>query len=132
MQVTFKVKRYNPEAPEPESYWQEFAVETNEFTTILDALIQIREDMDGTLAVRCSCRSAICGSCAMRVNGHATLACKTRVIVISPNGESITIEPMGVMSVIKDLVVDLTPFWDKVKAVEPWLQPEGPEPEEST
>ena len=129
MQVTFKVKRYNPEAPEPESYWQEFAVETNEFTTILDALIQIREDMDGTLAVRCSCRSAICGSCAMRVNGHATLACKTRVIVISPNGESITIEPMGVMSVIKDLVVDLTPFWDKVKAVEPWLQPEGPEPE---
>ncbi len=129
MQVTFKVKRYNPEAPEPESYWQEFAVETNEFTTILDALIQIREDMDGTLAVRCSCRSAICGSCAMRVNGHATLACKTRVIVISPNGEPITIEPMGVMSVIKDLVVDLTPFWDKVKAVEPWLQPEGPEPE---
>ena len=129
MEVTFKVKRYNPEAPEPESYWQEFAVETNEFTTILDALIQIREDMDGTLAVRCSCRSAICGSCAMRVNGHATLACKTRVIVISPNGEPITIEPMGVMSVIKDLVVDLTPFWDKVKAVEPWLQPEGPEPE---
>jgi succinate dehydrogenase / fumarate reductase iron-sulfur subunit len=65
----------------------------------------------------------------MRINGHAGLACKTRVITIASEGDTITIEPAGVMPVIKDLVVDMTSFWDKVKAVEPWLQPQGPEPE---
>ena len=129
MQVTFKVRRYDPEVEAPKPYWSEYQVEVNEFTTILDSLIQVREDTDGSLALRCSCRSAICGSCAMRINGHAGLACKTRVITIASEGDTITIEPAGVMPVIKDLVVDMTPFWDKVKAVEPWLQPQGPEPE---
>ena len=129
MQVTFKVRRYDPEVETPQPYWSEYPVEVNEFTTILDALIQVREDTDGSLALRCSCRSAICGSCAMRINGHAGLACKSRVITIASEGDTITIEPARVMPVIKDLVVDMTPFWDKVKAVEPWLQPQGPEPE---
>ena len=129
MEVKLKVKRYDPEVEAPESYWADYQVEVDQYTTVLDALINIREDMDGTLSLRCSCRSAICGSCAMRVNGHAALACKTRVTQISPEGEDIVIEPAGVMPVVKDLVVDMTPFWDKVKAVEPWLQPVGPEPE---
>ncbi len=129
MEVKVKVKRFDPEAEAPESYWTDYQVEVDRYTTVLDALINIREDMDGTLSLRCSCRSSICGSCSMRVNGHATLACKTRVSLISPDGQDITIEPMGVMPVVKDLVVDMTPFWDKVKAVEPWLQPKGPEPE---
>ena len=129
MEVTARVKRYNPESDSPAPYWAEYPVEVDPYTTVLDTLIKVREDVDGSLAIRCSCRSAICGSCAMRVNGHAKLACKTRVSDISPDGEPFTVEPMGVMNVIKDLVVDMTPFWDKVKAVEPWLQPEGPEPE---
>ena len=129
MQVTVKVKRYNPEVPDPQPYWSDYSIGVDEFTTVLDTLIKIREDIDGSLALRCSCRSAICGSCAMRINGHAGLACKMRVSDISHGGESITVEPMGVMPVIKDLVVDMTPFWDKVKDVEPWLQPQGPEPE---
>ena len=129
MDLAVKVRRYDPEAKEPVPYWSEYKVEVDEYTTVLDTLINIREDIDGTLSLRCSCRSAICGSCSMRVNGHAQLACKTRVSEIAPDGGSVTIEPMGNMEVIKDLVVDMTPFWDKVKAVDPWLQPEGPEPE---
>ena len=79
MEVTVRVKRYNPEAENPAPYWADYTVETDHFTTVLDTLIKIREEVDGSLALRCSCRSAICGSCAMRINGHATLACKTRV-----------------------------------------------------
>ena len=129
MEVTVKVKRFDPDVEAPASYWADYNVDVDQFTTVLDTLIKIREDIDGTLALRCSCRSAICGSCAMRVNGHAALACKTRVSNISSGEEPITVEPVGVMPVIKDLVVDMTSFWDKVRAVEPWLQPEGPEPE---
>ena len=129
MEVTVKVRRYNPEAENPAPYWADYNVEADAFTTVLDSLIRIREDIDGSLALRCSCRSAICGSCAMRINGHAALACKTRVSDICREERSLTVEPMGVMGVIKDLVVDMTPFWDKVKAVDPWLQPQGPEPE---
>ena len=130
MEVKVRVKRYDPEAENPASYWADYAVEVDKFTTVLDSLITIREDMDGSLALRCSCRSAICGSCAMRINGHAALACKMRVSEIASSGGSVSVEPLGVMPVIKDLVVDMTPFWDKVKAVEPWLQPEGPEPQD--
>ena len=129
MEVTARVKRYDPESDSPAPYWADYTVEVDQYTTVLDTLIKVREDVDGSLALRCSCRSAICGSCAMRVNGHAKLACKTRVSDVSPGGESFTVEPIGTMNVIKDLVVDMTPFWDKVKAVDPWLQPEGPEPE---
>ena len=81
------------------------------------------------MALRCSCRSAICGSCAMRINGHAKLACNTKVSDVAEDGGTVTVEPMGVMPVIKDLVVDQTLFWDKVRQVSPWLQPEGEEPE---
>ena len=100
-----------------------------ETATVLDALIQIREDMDGTLSLRCSCRSAICGSCAMRVNGHAVLACQTKASESLDSEGIITVEPAGVMPVMKDLVVNFDPFWEKIRTVEPYLQPQGPEPE---
>ena len=97
---------------------------------MLDGLIKIREEIDGSLALRCSCRSAICGSCAMRVNGQAMLACNTKISDMLPsNGGPVVVEPMGNMGLVKDLVVDFDLFWDKVRAVKPWLQPEGPEPE---
>ncbi len=129
MEVTLNVKRFNPEAEAQQPYWQDFSVEVEPTASVLDALIKVREEVDGSLALRCSCRSAICGSCAMRVNGHATLACKTRLADASPQGEPLTVEPMGVMPVIKDLVVDMASHWQKVGAVTPWLQPQGPEPE---
>jgi succinate dehydrogenase / fumarate reductase iron-sulfur subunit len=90
---------------------------------VLDALIEVREQEDGTLAMRCACRASICGSCGMRVNGNAKLLCKTRVESLSPNGEQLTIEPMGNQHVVRDLVVSLDTFFDQINRVEPYLQP---------
>jgi succinate dehydrogenase / fumarate reductase iron-sulfur subunit len=129
MDVTLRVRRFNPDVEVPQSYWQDFPVSLEDNATVLDALIKIREEADGTLTLRCSCRSSICGSCAMRVNGHACLACKTQAGQAANQDGVIVVEPAGVMPVIKDLVVDFKLFWDKIKAVEPYLQPQGPEPE---
>ena len=129
MEATLQVKRFNPDSPGSESYYQDYTLEMDDSATVLDGLIKVREEVDGTLALRCSCRSAICGSCAMRVNGQAALACNTKLADAASDGRPVLIEPAGNMEVIKDLVVDFKPFWDKVKAVEPWLQNRGPEPE---
>jgi len=129
MDVKVNIKRYDSDADTPASYWQEFSLAVPETATVLDALIQIREEMDGTLSLRCSCRSSICGSCAMRVNGHAVLACKTRASESLNSEGVVTVEPAGNMPVVKDLVVDFDTFWDKIRAVEPYLQPQGPQPE---
>lgn len=129
MEVTLKVKRFDPEGESKQPYFQEFKVEVEEYFTVLDTLIKVREDVDGTLAMRCSCRASICGSCSMRVNGHARLGCKTKIKDVAEGRESVTVEPMNNMPVVKDLVTDMKPFWDKVKAIEPWLQHKGPEPE---
>ena len=126
MEVKLSVKRFNPDVDRPAAYYQEYDLELEESSTVLDGLIKLREEVDGTLALRCSCRSAICGSCAMRINGHAALACKIKVVdAVGRDGGPIVVEPAGNMQVIKDLVVDFAPFWDKVRDVEPWLQPEG-------
>ncbi len=64
----------------------------------------------------------------MRINGHAALACKTKMISMASEGETIQIEPMNNMPVIKDLVTDMAPFWSKIRQVQPWLQPQGTAP----
>ena len=128
MQVNLRVRRYDPESGS-EPYYQSYQVDVAEYATVLDSLIQVREYVDGSLSLRCSCRSAICGSCAMRINGQARLACKTKAVSLAPNGEEIAVEPMGNLPLIKDLVTDMQPFWDKVRAVSPWPQPAGPPPE---
>ena len=132
MDVSLSVKRYNPDASRPEPYFQEYGIQVEKSATVLDALIKIREEVDGTLTLRCSCRSAICGSCAMRVNGQAGLACNIKLVdaVEQAGGGSVVVEPAGNMEVIKDLVVDFQPFWSKIRDVEPWLQTAGPEPEQ--
>ena len=129
MQVNLKVRRYDPETPETEPSYRNYSVEMPENATVLDTLIEVREYHDGTLSLRCSCRSAICGSCAMRINGKARLACKTQVGSLVKDGGEIIVEPAGNLPVIKDLVVDMAPFWSKVRAVDPWLKTDGPPPE---
>ena len=124
MKAVLDVKRYNPEN-NSEGYFQEYEIEVEESFTILDALIKIRENMDGSLALRCSCRASICGSCSMKVNGSAKLVCKIRLIDISPKGEKVIIEPMGNMPVIKDLVVDMNSLWNKVKQIQPYMKSES-------
>ena len=129
MEVTLNVRRYNPESESPESRFQEYNLEVEDHFTVLDALIKVREEVDGSLALRCSCRASICGSCSMRVNGHAKLVCKTKVRDVTNTQNQVTVEPMGNLPVVKDLVTDMKPFWDRVRAVKPYLQPEGEEPE---
>lgn len=130
MQATLRVRRYDPEEGDPTSHLQEYQLDVPGHFTVLDSLIKIREEVDQSLSLRCSCRAAICGSCAMRVNGQATLACKAKIATVAPDGEPIIVEPMGNQRVVRDLVVDSSSFWNKVRSVQPYLQPEGPEPEE--
>ena len=108
-----------------ESQWQEFRVEASEATTVLSVLEEIRGKQDATLTFRQSCRSAICGSCAMKISGRTRLACKTHVSDVV-KGDVVEIAPMSNQPVLKDLVIDITPFFDKVHQVKPYLM-EGPE-----
>ena len=115
MPTTFRIKRFNPESESPQPYFQEYKLETEASDTVLDALIKIRESVDESLTLRCSCRGAICGSCGMRINGHAALACKTKVVSLESSDGAVQIEPMNNMPVIKDLVTDMGGFWDRLQ-----------------
>ena len=128
MQTTLRVRRFNPEHDQPSSYYQDYELDVNPADSVLDGLITIRETIDDSLALRCSCRGAICGSCGMRINGHAKLACKTKMMSVASEGETIQVEPMNNMPVIKDLITDMDSFWSKIRQIQPWLQPQGPPP----
>ena len=90
-------------------------------------LLRIRDELDGTLAFRASCRSAVCGSCAMVINGKIDLACRTQASFF--DSQTIILEPLPNMNVIKDLVVDMTPFWNMYEKVKPYLIRQSPDPE---
>jgi succinate dehydrogenase / fumarate reductase iron-sulfur subunit len=119
-----QIYRYNPE-DDKNPYIDEFEVDLTKCgPMVLDILIKIKSEQDSSVAFRRSCREGICGSCSMNVDGTNTLAC---IKPISDCKEAIKIFPLPHMPVIKDLVPDLTHFYDQYKSVEPWLQ--APEPE---
>ncbi|MDH5477820.1 MAG: succinate dehydrogenase/fumarate reductase iron-sulfur subunit [Nitrospinota bacterium] len=120
-QVTFRIYRFET-GKDASPRYQEYKLALQEGDTLLNCLNTIRDTQDGTLAYRMSCGSAICGSCAMRANGHALLACKTQASSLVKNGV-IQLDPLGNFPVIRDLVVDLEPFWASLRKVSPWLQP---------
>src|SRR4051795_297857 len=130
-QYELRVRRFDPESGEP-AYWENFEVELDPERSVLDGILQVRNDQDGSLAIRCSCRAAICGSCGVRINGKSALACNTRISEAAehaPNG-AVIVEPMGNMPVLKDLIVDMDAVhWKKIQRVVPWLLPEGPPPD---
>jgi len=130
-QFALKIRRFDPESEEP-AYWQEFNVELDPERSVLDGILQVRGDQDGSLAIRCSCQAAICGSCGVKINGRSRLACNTligKAAADAKNG-AIVVEPMGNMPVLKDLIVDMDAVhWKKVQRVVPWLLPDGPPPE---
>jgi len=121
-----KVLRYNPEK-DKKPYWKTYDVEVDEDVTILDVLNAIHWSLDGTLAYRRSCRSAICGSCAMKVNGENVLACETPMHRYK--GNKLKIEPLPGFKIIKDLVVDMDAFFDKLERIKPYLMLEKPLPD---
>lgn len=115
--VTLRIKRYNPER-DTRPYWQEFRVEVEGTDRVLDALHLVRWHHDGTLAFRRSCAHAVCGSDAMVINGENALACAK---LIRDVGDHITVEPIRGLPVIKDLVVDMEPFFAQYRSVIPYL-----------
>jgi succinate dehydrogenase / fumarate reductase iron-sulfur subunit len=125
MQVTLKVFRYNPERDRRPSY-KTYRLEAEQTDRVLDLLEQIKGYQDGTLSFRRSCGHGICGSDAMRINGMNRLACKTLVRDV---GARITVEPLLGLRPVKDLIVDMEPFFDHYKSVLPWLVNEEPAPE---
>ena len=126
--TVFKIKRYNPEKQE-EPFSQDFELENTAEMTLLDCMNEIKWTQDGSLTYRMSCRSAICGSCAVRANGRALLACQKQADYIKDENGIITIEPLGNMKPIKDLVADFKPFWDKLDKVDPYLKSKSKPPE---
>ncbi|MBI2954533.1 MAG: succinate dehydrogenase iron-sulfur subunit [Chloroflexi bacterium] len=123
MLATFKIQKFNPET-DGKAHYRDYEIELPERATVLEAIIAIKEQLDGTLSFRCACRSAICGSCAMRINSCARLACKTKVADEVARFGTVLIEPLQKLKVIKDLIVDMDPFWRMVEKVRPWLMPD--------
>lgn len=118
--LTFHIYRFDPSI-NIKGYFQEYSLDYNSKWTILDYLNHIKSYLDTTLTFRKSCGHAICGSCAMTINKKNRLACHTHIIDIGKS--TITIEPLKSFPIIKDLVVDMTEFFEKISATEPWLQP---------
>jgi succinate dehydrogenase / fumarate reductase iron-sulfur subunit len=126
--VALKIWRYDADTGEKEL--KQYEVEAPDWVTLLDVLDIIKDKHDGTLSYRKSCRMMICGSCGMRMDGAAVLACKTRMYDIAKSGHVPVISPMGNLPVRKDLVVDMDPFWSKIRRMKPWLDPGYEEPPE--
>jgi succinate dehydrogenase / fumarate reductase iron-sulfur subunit len=125
MEVNFKIIRQQQNSA---AVVETYLLETAPSNTILDCLNRIKWEQDGTLAFRKNCRNTICGSCAMRINGRSALACKenvgselARLQNQADKIPEITIAPLGNMPVIKDLVVDMSSFWNNLEAVTPYV-----------
>ena len=134
-EYTLRIRRYDPQAGEA-PHWDEHTVDLKGHQSVLDAILQIRDDKDGSIGIRCSCQQAICGSCGVRMNGKPGLACNTHLDEAAERGHDpdnptvITVEPMGNMPIIRDLIVDMDAVhWKKIQRVTPWLLNKEPVPE---
>jgi len=124
MQVTLRVFRYNPEV-DRRPHYQTFEVEAEETDLVLDLLNQVKWYQDGSLGFRRSCGHGICGSDAMRINGVNRLACK---VLVREVGAKLTVEPLLGLRVLKDLIVDLEPFFESYRSLLPYLVNHDPLP----
>ena len=121
MTCRFTIYRFNPQADQKPRY-QEYEVDAEPTDKILDCLNKIRWEQDPTLAYRYSCAHGICGSDALMVNGRIELACQ-RLVRDFKTGNNFVIEPLPLFKVVKDLIVDLEPFFEKYRKVQPYLNP---------
>jgi succinate dehydrogenase / fumarate reductase iron-sulfur subunit len=150
-EYTLRIRRYDPAAGQA-AYWEDHQVDLGERSSVLDAILKVRDEVDGSIGIRCSCQQAICGSCGVRINGKPGLACNTHLERAaarahgagwnsaadgtangggdtSPGGV-IEVEPMGNMPVIRDLIVDMDAVhWQKIQRVTPYLINKEPVPE---
>jgi succinate dehydrogenase / fumarate reductase iron-sulfur subunit len=145
-EYTLRIRRYDPQSGQA-AHWEEHTVEMDPTRSVLDAILRIKDEEDGSIGIRCSCQQAICGSCGVRMNGKPGLACNTHLREAAARGhgtgwnpdgatregqrrELIAVEPMGNMPVIRDLIVDMdSVHWKKIQRVTPWLVNKEPVPE---
>ena len=124
--MLFKIFRFDP-AKDKTSRFDTYQVPPEKGLTVLESLYYIMENLDGSLAFRSSCRAAVCGSCAMHINGKYRLACNTLVESLKSN--TITIQPLAHLPILKDMVVDLTNFFRQYEAIKPYIIPDANMPE---
>ncbi len=124
MRVHLRIKRFDP-ATDQKPYFKEYDVELDPTDRVLDGLNTIKWELDGTLTYRRSCAHGVCGSDAMRINGRNRLAC---TLLVRDAGTKLTIEPLLGLTVIKDLVVDMDPFFQKYRDIKPYLINDDPAP----
>ncbi|RPI18404.1 MAG: succinate dehydrogenase iron-sulfur subunit [Ignavibacteriae bacterium] len=128
MQATFRVLRYNPEK-DNKPHFEDYTLDVHPTMTVLDVLHQIKWNYDGTLSFRRSCAHGICGSDGIKINGKNALACSILLKVINLK-KVVTIEPLPHFPIIKDLIVDMTDFYQKLETVKPYLIVNNPAPVE--
>jgi succinate dehydrogenase / fumarate reductase iron-sulfur subunit len=141
-EYTLRLRRYDPESGEA-PYWEDHTVELEAHRSVLEGILKVKAEQDGSIGIRCSCRAAICGSCGVRINGKPGLACHTHLEEAAKRGYGagwnppdegqqapvIEVEPMGNMPVLKDLIVDMDAVhWKKIQRVTPWLINKEPIP----
>ncbi len=126
MKVTLKVFRYNPEV-DKKPHYEKYSLDVQPTDRVLDLLEHVKGYTDGTLSFRRSCAHGICGSDAMRINGRNRLACKA---LVKDVGKKITVEPLLGMKVIKDLIVDMEPFFEHYRTVLPYMVNDDPPPKQ--
>jgi succinate dehydrogenase / fumarate reductase iron-sulfur subunit len=123
--LTVKIQRYDPESSAA-PHWQQFEVEADPHDRVLDVIQNVKWYQDDSLGLRRSCAHGVCGSDAMRINGVNSLACK--ILVKNLPSDTLTVEPVLGLPVIKDLIVDMKPFFDHYKSVMPFLINDEPAP----
>ncbi len=129
MKLNVKIQRFNPEV-DTEPHWETYEVPAEPIDSALSLLLYVKWHLDGTLTLRKSCAHGICGSDAMQINGENKLACSILVQdLASKDGDTISFGPLPGSPVIKDLVIDQTRFFEKYRAVMPWLINHEPTPE---
>ncbi len=126
LDVTLRIRRYNPER-DSEPHWEDYRVTVFGTDRVLDALHKVKWDIDGSLTFRRSCAHGVCGSDAMRINGKNRLACKTLVKDLNPR-KPITVEAIKGLPLLKDLIVDMEPFFAAYRDVMPFLVTTGQPP----
>lgn len=124
MQATLRIQRFAPEQ-DRKPHWVEYQVEVEPSDRLLDALNLVKWYQDGTLSFRRSCAHGVCGSDAMTINNVNRLACK---VLMKDLGTRITVEPLRGFPILKDLVVDMEPFFEKYRSVKPYFVNYDPAP----
>src|SRR5262245_46048289 len=116
--ISIAVSRYRPDS-DASPRWQEYDVPLRREWTVLDGLNHVKDQVDSTLSFRWSCRMGICGSCGMTVNGEPRLTCGAFLADYAPG--PIRVEPLYNFPVVRDLVVDMSDFMQKLPQVKPWI-----------